>query len=422
MAGKSTTTKHTLFWCVVAGLMGRLFLHWYDKSQLVWLALASLIWLLICRRIRPLVASFHNVFLFIDYLWSGFFNPLNSGYLKKTFETSAFKFPNTLSTITETVGVPLDKAMAHTTGSAKLFILCFVGLVLWAVRHPVIAVAMIHFSGLAYSIFIGNRFLFYAADALVWFGILHNILTNVIAHWSLPAGGFWRSAGLPSFSVILGLLIVWFNSPTTYVPKPSFTGDTLSGFAFLDGKFDPDAAVVATWWDYGYASTFLNGLPVLHFGGSVNTPTTYFVARAILESSQENTLGALKFLANHGGQGVNRSAVPKHLKQRLQPPRTGLRRYPAGFHKTNGGLDGFNLADRQLGYRKRRTHWPRRQSGWSSGQLRAVELPSGRLSGQTHMFRHGFRPWTRAHQWCTNPCRMGTLKGRQCCPQKEIRP
>ena len=169
--------------------------------------------------------------------------------------------------------------MAHTTGSAKLFILCFVGLVLWAVRHPVIAVAMSPLFGLGLlNFFIGNRFLFYATPML-WFGLAYCItfLTNVIAHnRSLPARGFWRSAGLPSFSVVLGLLIVWFNSPTTYVPKPSFTGDTLSGFAFLDGKFDPDAAVVATWWDYGYASTFLNGLPVLHFGGSVNTPTTYF--------------------------------------------------------------------------------------------------------------------------------------------------
>ena len=84
MAGKSTTTKHTLFWCVVAGLMGRLFLHWYDKSQLVWLALASLIWLLICRRIRPLVLGC-SVFLFVIISGVDFFNPLDSGYLKKNF-------------------------------------------------------------------------------------------------------------------------------------------------------------------------------------------------------------------------------------------------------------------------------------------------------------------------------------------------
>ena len=57
--------------------------------------------------------------------------------------------------------------------------------------------------------------------------------------------------------------------------------------------------------DYGYASTFLNNLPVLHYGGAVNTATTHFVARALLDNKQAASLGALKFLANEGSKGIH---------------------------------------------------------------------------------------------------------------------
>ena len=77
MAGKSTTTKHTLFWCVVAGLMGRLFLHWYDKSQLVWLALASPNLAINLPTHKTTGPWLQRIFI-CDYLWSGFFQPVRS--------------------------------------------------------------------------------------------------------------------------------------------------------------------------------------------------------------------------------------------------------------------------------------------------------------------------------------------------------
>ena len=84
-----------------------------------------------------------------------------------------------------------------------------------------------------------------------------------------------------------------------------FSKEALAGFARMDGQFDTDSTVIATWWDYGYASTFLNNLPVLHYGGAVNTATTHFVARALLDDRQTASLGTLKFLANEGSNGIS---------------------------------------------------------------------------------------------------------------------
>ena len=100
----------------------------------------------------------------------------------------------------------------------------------------------------------------------------------------------------------------WSHGQThqrTYVPRPTFSKEVLAGFAAVNGQYDPESTVVATWWDYGYASTFLNNLPVLHYGGAVNTATTHFMARAFLDEEQTASFGTMKFLANQGSGGAS---------------------------------------------------------------------------------------------------------------------
>ena len=85
---------------------------------------------------------------------------------------------------------------------------------------------------------------------------------------------------------------------TQYIPKPSFPSPVLDGLSSLKQVDNKDHAIVATWWDYGYASMFLNGLPTLHDGGSQTSPTTYFVARALL-ADQAETVNILRFLSTN---------------------------------------------------------------------------------------------------------------------------
>ena len=306
MAGRSATSRGTLLWCFSAGILGRLFLAWYDRSILVWLALVALIIILAITRKKPFTLV-GGIVLFIAISSLDFYNPLTSGYLMTTLDVSTFKLPNTLSTITEAQHLSPAALLAQATGSIELGLVCLFGLALWAIRHPVIAVVMSPLLGLALLNFIiGNRFIFYATPML-WFGLGYflTILASYIQQSIFSTQhASWHHKLLPAGAAVLGLMMVWTNTPTNYVPRPTFTKETLAGFASLDRQFDANSTVVATWWDYGYASTFLNNLPVLHYGGAVNTATTHFVARAMLDNKQAASLGALKFLANEGSKGI----------------------------------------------------------------------------------------------------------------------
>ena len=306
MAGRTTNPRNTLLWCVSAGILARLFLAWYDRSALLWLALAALILMLVLTRKRPWILAAGSA-LFIAISGLDFYNPLTSGYLMATLNVSTFKLPNTLFTITEAKNISLTALMVQATGSIELGLVCLFGFGLWAVRHPVIAATMSPLLGLALLNFvIGNRFIFYATP-MMWFGLGYFLTTlaGYIQQNAMTAtSDAWRYNALPSFAAVVGLLVAWTNTPTNYVPRPTFSKEALAGFARIDGQFDADSTVIATWWDYGYASTFLNNLPVLHYGGAVNTATTHFVARALLDDRQATSLGTLKFLANEGSEGI----------------------------------------------------------------------------------------------------------------------
>jgi len=68
------------------------------------------------------------------------------------------------------------------------------------------------------------------------------------------------------------------------------------GIFYLRQHIDPDTALLASWWDYGYASLLLNRVPTLVDGGSQTSPKTYFLARALLAPSQQQTATILRDL------------------------------------------------------------------------------------------------------------------------------
>ena len=308
LAGRASSARYMLVWCALAGGMARLFLAWYDRSQLIWLVLAALIWLMLAGRTKPVPAAV-GIIIFVLVSGMDFFNPFASGYLIDTLDVAAFTFPNTLSTITEASNLALSKAIVQATGSIEMGLVCLVGLGIWGVRHPAMAVAMSPLLALGLLNFIiGNRFIFYATPML-WFGLgyLLTLMAGFIQREIFVNRESAISAGhaTPAFATLIGLAIVWANAPTKYVPQTTFSSQTLAGFAALEGQFDPADTVIATWWDYGYASTFLNKLPVLHYGGAVNTAATHVVARALLDEDRGASIGMLKFLSMEGSRGVN---------------------------------------------------------------------------------------------------------------------
>ena len=106
-----------------------------------------------------------------------------------------------------------------------------------------------------------------------------------------------------------------------------------------------------SWRDYGYASMFFNRLPTLHDGGLQATPTTHFVADALLKADIFDSIGTLKFLSTSGHKGINAEISVAGLSEAIKAAVTDpLTRYLFRRHQSNGRLDGIDLKDRELGY------------------------------------------------------------------------
>ena len=305
-AGRARSRAGALAWCVAAGLCANLFMWWYGKQELIIIAAVALAWVLVCLQ-RNALTAFCGIIIFLGFAQVSYFNPLTSIYFKDVLVDINFIFPNTLETVTEVRREQFGQILASSTGSVEMGIVCLAGLALFIVRHPVIAVAygpLVTFGML--NFLIGNRAIFYSAP-IMWFGAAFLITTTsrfIAFNLSENSYGLWRDQSAKVLAACLAMIIAWVNSPTDYVPRPSFSKPVLEGFASLKASADPTNSVVATWWDYGYASMLFNELPTFHDGGSHTTPSTHFVAKAFLNQDQTSTIGNLKFLSTKGHKGI----------------------------------------------------------------------------------------------------------------------
>lgn len=313
-AGRADSRFTCLIWCGIAGITAHLFMWWYGKPELVVMATITLVWMLLCMQ-KSLVTMLTGSALFLALADITLFNPFGSNYLQHAISFEKFLFPNTFHTITEIKQLSLHAIITNISSSVWLGLIGLVGLAMFAIRHPVMAVAfslLVAFGLLNFVI--GNRAIFYSAPML-WFGVafLINTLAGFIATRLACTDATTRRNQIAiTVGSCIAMIIAWGNSPTNYVPQPSFPKPVLDGLVSLKDLADPDNSVVATWWDYGYASMFLNELPTLHDGGSQTTPTTHFLARGLLGSSSSQSVGIFKFLSSKGHEGI---AAQKNIQE-----------------------------------------------------------------------------------------------------------
>ena len=230
-----------------------------------------------------------------------------------------FHFPNTFETITEIKSVSFAQILINAAGSVEMGIVCLQACIV-LVRHPVIAIAygpLVAFG--LHNFIIGNRAIFYSAP-IMWFGAIFLITTTarfVAANLSEIKYHLSRDRTATILASSLAMMVAWVNSPTDYVPRPSFQEQSSKGFASLKVGVNPANSVVATWWDYGYASILFNNLPTLHDGGSHPTPVTHFVAAALLNKDRDKTVSKLKFLSTSGHKGIGAENSLAGLRQKF---------------------------------------------------------------------------------------------------------
>lgn len=298
LAAKSKTLKHYILYCVILGVISYLFMWWYDRSQMIWILIASLTWMTLALQ-RNLLLAFLGAAIVWSLSGATLFNPLDSTYLALNLKSGEFVYPNTYDTITEISHISIANMFRQIAGSVEMGLVCLIGLGLWSVRHPATAVAFapLAFFGLL-NFVIGNRVIFYSAP-IIWFGgaFLVSLLCRFIfTSITTRPNKIERSSVLAS---VISMLLAWTSSPVNYVPRPIFSPNIIAGFAYLNSDQRPRDAVVVTWWDYGYAATLFSGLPTLHDGGSQTSPSTHFAAKSLLEHDQKTAIGTLKFLTTN---------------------------------------------------------------------------------------------------------------------------
>lgn len=305
-AGRATSRLRCFGWCLTAGLSANLFMWWYGKPQLIVVASIALVWLLCCLQ-RNIWTTGAGTALFFIFSGIKFFNPINSPYLKDVLAEASFIYPNTFSTITEVQTVSFEQILVNTTGSVEMGLVCLTGFALFLIRHPVVAIAygpLVAFGLL--NFIIGNRAIFYSAP-IMWFGaafLMTTMARFIAANLSDKGYVLRRDQAATILAASVAMIVAWANSSTDYVPRPRFPKPVLEGLASLKTTADPANSVVATWWDYGYASMLFNDLPTLHDGGNQTTPSTHFVAAALLDGDQASSIGNLKFLSTKGHKGI----------------------------------------------------------------------------------------------------------------------
>ena len=305
-AGKARSRAGSILFCLAAGIAARVFMWWYPKPELIAVVAIALAFVLITLQ-RDLVITIAGTTIFLILSGIGIFNPIETPYFKEVLAEGSFVFPNTFQTITEMQRFSLPQLLTSLAGSTEMGLVCLAGLALFAIRHPVIALAYSPLVGFGLlNIIVGNRAIFYSAPIL-WFGaafLITTLVRFIVANLSQPVETIRHNHVAMLFGGCVSAGIALANSPTGYVPNPSFPRPVIEGFTVLTAIKGKEDAVVATWWDYGYASMFLNRLPTLHDGGAQTTPTTHFMARALLDSDTLQSIGTLKFLTTAGHKGI----------------------------------------------------------------------------------------------------------------------
>ena len=311
-AGRAQSWRAAIIWAVLAGLMLNLFFWWYEKAFMGWAFSIGLVWLsfMTSRDWRRPILLF-AIFVVLSGLA---FKDLGIGtsYLEDSLQFGALIYPNTFDTITELRVVPFDYILSTISGSVLVGVISLVGLALFAIRYPVLAVVYGPASVFALANFlIGNRAVFYSAPML-WFGFAFFVMVLVrLGFQYLPQ--IWQSKPfakeITAFTtvIVLAASVIVMNPARDYAPNPTFPKEMMRGFSAMKGNL-PENAVIATWWDYGYASRLFNDYATLHDGGAQKTPVTHYVARALLAPSQAETAAILKFLAADGQRGIAANA------------------------------------------------------------------------------------------------------------------
>ena len=320
LASRKQIWFKNIIFIISAGLIGKFFLIWYPKPELILLSFISLL-IFSTFITKDLKKTLLNAVIFIlltgpniymDSLYILMKNPYLSGYLSANVQsqdlvnTTVLNFNNIFEYIGEAQKKPIID-LFKLENSLLIGLVSFVGLIIWGISNPVM---FIGFAPLSFffmlSIILGQRALFYSLP-FMWFGFGYFI--NFMAMKIISFRNLETNKNLIYISISVVLIIFTIIATNSYPKKttlPIF--DTSTYKAMINMKNivnDKNKSVLVTNWSYGYQSLFYNDIPILIHPGMPSSPRHYFIARALTALDLEETSKILNYVASGNIEKIN---------------------------------------------------------------------------------------------------------------------
>ena len=305
-ASKKRQLLKAIIFVAIAGCIAKLFYTWYPKKELIVLSFMSLAFLtfLNFNKIRDIIIL-NSIYILISGLKIYLripFQILDSPYfefLTKFKESSSiFNYENSFRFIGE-LQKPSVEAILSIEFSILISIFCVIGLLLWGVTYPKKFIGLAPLSAFIFTNeILGNRAFFFWAPFFFFGGayLTNFILIQISNKYSPDIKKF----NIFLFSTVFLLAFIIYEKKP-FAPKISMTlitVDTLKAFYELGSIVeDKNNSVIATPWSYGYQAILYSDIPSLLDGGAPTSPRHYFLNRAFLAPTHEETSKILKYLA-----------------------------------------------------------------------------------------------------------------------------
>jgi dolichyl-diphosphooligosaccharide--protein glycosyltransferase len=131
----------------------------------------------------------------------------------------------------------------------------------------------------------------------------------------------WARQGTLYLGVGVFFLGISSQTAISFVPGPSIHTGLYATFFEVKKRAPKDSALL-TWWDYGYAITDVTDLATFHDGGGLQQrPSTYFTARGLISSDQDELYDITQYLATEGNRGITENNTsPEALLAAVRDP------------------------------------------------------------------------------------------------------
>ena len=324
MTSQRQSWSLNIFYIILTGLIAKIFMIWYSKPELLFMALFSLIFFTTIHT-KDWKKIILNILIFTSITGPDFYinslkiilnNPYLSEYLSSNIQSinlvnnTTLNFNNIFEFIGEQKKTPLIDLL-KLNGSIYLGLFSFTGLILWGIRYPVM---MVGFAPLSLffllSIILGQRALFYSLP-FQWFGLsylVNSIVLNFMYYKKIKINKNY--VFLFTSLLMISFAVLHNNTFSKQIMQTYIPSSVYKAMINLSNVVeDKENSIIVSPWTYGYQSVLHNDIPVLIHPGIPTSPRHYFIARAFTSFDLNEMKKILNYIATGNVEKINQKKL-----------------------------------------------------------------------------------------------------------------